>query len=57
MLAEVCERLGLENPSAKYLSGYLDNNENIPSISIDNVLKLSMIEKMLKETKAPGKRL
>jgi hypothetical protein len=54
----VCERLGLENPSAKYLSGYLDNNENIPSISIDNVLKsVSMIEKVLKETKAPRKEI
>ncbi len=54
----VCERLGLENPSAKYLSGYLDNNENIPSPSIDNVLKsVSMIEKMLKETKAPRKEI
>jgi len=54
----VCERLGLENPSAKYLSGYLDNNENIPIISIDTVLKsASEIEKMIKETKAPRKEI
>lgn len=54
----VCERLGIKNPSAEYLSGYLDNNENIPVISIDTVLKsASKIEKMIKETKAPRKEI
>jgi hypothetical protein len=54
----VCERLGIKNPSAEYLSGYLDNNENIPIISIDTVLKsASIIEKMIKGTKAPRKEI
>lgn len=35
----VCERLGIENPSAEYLSGYLDSGKDIPSISLEHVLK------------------
>lgn len=35
----ICERRGIENPSAKYLSGYLNHNNEIPEISIDAVLK------------------
>jgi hypothetical protein len=54
----VCERMGIKNPSAKYLSGYLDNNESIPNISIDTVLKTALIlEKMIKGTKAPRKEI
>ena len=45
----VCERMGIENPSAKYLSGYLNNNDTIPNISVDTVLKaVATIESMLK---------
>jgi hypothetical protein len=43
----VCERAGIKNPSAKYLSGYLTDNAQIPQISLENVLKASgMIETM-----------
>ncbi len=35
----VCERMGIANPSAEYLNGYLDEYENIPDISIDIILK------------------
>ena len=35
----LCERHGIENPSAEYLSSYLDKNAEIPDISIDTVLK------------------
>ncbi|QLA20943.1 ImmA/IrrE family metallo-endopeptidase [Desulfolutivibrio sulfoxidireducens] len=43
----VCERAGIKNPSAQYLSGYLENNQEIPDISIEAVLKATgMIEAM-----------
>ena len=35
----LCERHGIMNPSAEYLSSYLDENSEIPDISIDMVLK------------------
>ncbi|NLW30646.1 MAG: ImmA/IrrE family metallo-endopeptidase [Fibrobacter sp.] len=43
----VCERAGIKNPSAEYISGYLKKNEQIPQISLENVLKAAgMIEAM-----------
>ena len=35
----VCSRLGIENPSPEYLSGYLENHISIPAISLNCVLK------------------
>ena len=35
----ICELLGIGNPSEQYLSGYLDNNSEIPSeVSIERIL-------------------
>lgn len=43
----VCERAGIKNPSAEYLSGYLNENAQIPQVSLENVLKAAgMIEAM-----------
>jgi hypothetical protein len=43
----VCERAGIKNPSAEYLSGYLNENAQIPKVSLENVLKAAgMIEAM-----------
>ena len=43
----VCERRGIENPSAQYLAGYLSKNDEVPSISLDCVMKSGgLIEKM-----------
>jgi len=55
----VCERLGISNPSAAYLSGYLENNKEIPDISIDAILKAAgTIEIFTKpETKERRKEL
>ena len=54
----ICERMGIINPSAKYLSEYLKYNEEIPNISIDVVLKsVAMIETMIQGTKEPRKEL
>lgn len=45
----VCERLNIGNPSEKYLASYCDNNEEIPSISIERIFTaVNDIEKMLK---------
>jgi hypothetical protein len=54
----VCERLGVKNPSAEYLSGYLDNNQEIPNISIDSVLKsVGIIESMINGSKEIRKEI
>jgi hypothetical protein len=46
----VCTRLGIDNPSAQYLSGYVRKYESTPPISLDAVLKSSwLIEKMGRE--------
>lgn len=44
----LCERLGVDNPSEKYLSGYLNNEESIPDVSVEMILKaVNQIEMML----------
>lgn len=54
----LCERQGIHNPSAAYLSGYLDENEEIPPISIETVLKaVGAIEQIRAGLKAPRKEL
>ena len=43
----VCQRLGIDNPSEKYLSGYLRNGAETPSIRLECVMKSSgLIEQM-----------
>ena len=43
----VCSRLGIENPSHEYLSGYLKDHISIPAISLNCVLKSAgLIEQM-----------
>jgi hypothetical protein len=52
----VAARLGIRNPSASYLSGYLRGNREVPDISIDRVLKVAgLIEKMGRERLKPRK--
>ncbi|MBS4023652.1 MAG: hypothetical protein KGZ79_14745 [Dethiobacter sp.] len=54
----VCERMGIKNPSAEYLSGYLNDNDQIPDISIDTVLKaVAIIETMINGKKDPRKEI
>ena len=48
----------INNPSAAYLSGYLDANKTIPDISVETVLKaVAQIEIIYKGVKAPRKEL
>jgi len=50
----VCERLGIENNSERYLSGYLENNETIPDVSIDKILKAEgTIESLIHDDSRP----
>ena len=54
----LCERQGIENPSAAYLSGYLDKNEEIPPISIDTMLRaVGAIEQIWNKPLTPRKEL
>ena len=54
----VCERLGLKNPSAEYLSGYLNEHGEIPSISLECVLKAAgRIESMTANSLSARKEL
>jgi hypothetical protein len=52
----LCARLGISSPSDEYLSGYLKENEETPSLSLDCVLKASgLIEQMGRERMKPRK--
>ena len=43
----VCSRLGIENPSEKYLSSFVKTQDDVPRISLDCVLKATgLIESM-----------
>jgi len=43
----VCKRLGIDNPSDQYLSGYMKKHADTPPISLDGVMKAAgLIEKM-----------
>ena len=54
----ICERLGIDNPSAKYLNEYLKDNQCIPEISIETVLKAAgEIEKIWTGIGSPRKEL
>ena len=46
----VCQRLGIENPSEKYLSNYVKENTDIEKMSLDSVIKAAtLIEQMAKQ--------
>jgi hypothetical protein len=52
--AIVCDRLGIENPSAAYLANYLDANEKVPPVSLETILKAAgLIERMGRELLEP----
>jgi hypothetical protein len=54
----VCHRLGIENPSEKYLAGYLEENarSDVPEISFECVMKSAgLIEQMGRERLKPRK--
>lgn len=55
----ICRRLGIDSPSEQYLANYFDQNQEVPAISLECVMKGSgLIEKMgqirLKQRKSQG---
>lgn len=43
----VCARSGIDNPSERYLAGYVENQEQVPSISLECVMKAAgLVETM-----------
>jgi len=45
----VCSRFGLQNPSEKYLAGYVDPDADMPPISLECIMKAAgLIERMAK---------
>ena len=43
----VCSRANIDNPSEQYLSGYVENEENVPAMSLECVMKAAgLIETM-----------
>jgi hypothetical protein len=54
----VCERIGIQNPSARYLSGYVEKNDTIPNISIENIFdSVRRIEDMIHKRIKPYKEI
>ncbi|MCR5135764.1 MAG: ImmA/IrrE family metallo-endopeptidase [Oscillospiraceae bacterium] len=54
----VCQRLGIESASAEYLDGYLDNNDLIPPVSVDSILRAAgALETILSGAIKPRKEL
>jgi hypothetical protein len=50
----LCGRLGIDNPSERYLAGYRKQNQEIPEISLECIMKAGgLIEKMGKERLKP----
>lgn len=46
----VCSRLGIDNPSDEYLAGYLKHDQDMPSISMELIIKnAGLIETMSRE--------
>lgn len=44
----VCQRVGIKNPSEKYLAGYLKQDQEIPKASIDKIITaVAAVESML----------
>ncbi len=54
----VCSRMGIDSKSEKYLSDYLEGNEPVPPISLDEILKAAgMIEARINSYVSPCKSL
>jgi len=52
----VCKRLGIDNTSDEYLSGYVQKHEETPAISLEAVMKAAgLVEKMGRERLKPRK--
>lgn len=53
----VCRRANLDTPAAEYLHGYLETNEQVPSISLDVVFKAVQRVEAMRKKKMPIRSL
>ena len=52
----ICLRSGIDNPSEQYLSGYVGKHKQVPSISLERVMKTAgLIESMSRQRMKPRK--
>jgi hypothetical protein len=52
----VCGRAGIDNPSEKYLAGYMKQQSDVPEISLESVMAAAgLVEKMGRERLKPRK--
>jgi hypothetical protein len=50
----VCSRANIDNPSEQYLSGYVENEQNVPAMSLECVMKAAgLIETMSRQKMKP----
>ena len=53
-LPRIPPRIGIDNPSEKYLAGYFQSNGEVPNVSVDLVMKAAgLIEQMGREKMKP----
>ncbi len=54
----LCQRLGIDNPSAEYLAGYVERYSDVPMISLEAVMTAAgLIERMGRERLKPRKEV
>ena len=52
----VCKRLGIVNPSESYLADYVEQHEQVPTVSLACIMKTAgLIESMSKKKMKPRK--
>ena len=52
----ICARIGIDNPSEKYLAGYVKDHDQVPDISLESIIKATgLIEQMSKGRMKPRK--
>lgn len=51
-----CRRAGLETPAAEYLNGYLKDNEEVPHISLERVLRSAMLIEQMGQEKLKSRK-
>jgi hypothetical protein len=53
----ICRRLNIDNPSARYLSGYLEQPNQTPAISLERVFRATQTIELMGQKKSPPRKL
>ena len=51
----VCQRLGIENPSAEYLSTYVKDDDQLNNISLDYIIKSATLIELMGKERLPSR--